>query len=234
MVLAVGAITGQNGHYHTEQRIYMSNDFQEYYQAALPLALAYPGLTEAEYEVMGALVSEFSDTPAGLSKYISAINNKEFEEDLARQAVTGLIQKGYAHILNAEQITRMREGIAREDFPALDLILPDNCFHPGEVDLTERGYFAYREVIMKVYGKILIYHNEAGWVDDDRGTIKVYAGLDWALYTNVGQAIESLTEDGKQILAVHNAICIGRYRPNRFITFPFGLCVIIEYADKAL
>lgn len=210
----------------------MREDFQVYYEAALSLALAYPGLTVAEYRVMSALVSDYSDTSSGLAKYISAINEEPFDEALSQKSVASLIQKGYVCVLDADLISRMRTEIAREDIASLDYLMPDNCFHPGEVDLTEQGYLAYRDVTMKVYGMRLVYDNEAGWVDNGQGNVKVYAGLDWSLYTKLGQAIESLIDDGKQILAVQKPFGVGRYRPNRFITFQGGLCVMVEYANE--
>jgi hypothetical protein len=202
---------------------------QKFLRAKLQLGLTYAGLTEIEFHVMGSIVAFDSMTVAGLAKTIRAMDGIDLSEPDCQEAVNSLIQRGYARNLTAEQIAAMRAEVAREDIPSDGFLMASNMFHPGEVDITRRGYLEYRHAFSLIYGGRHWELKDAGWVDDEHGTVKVLAADDWALLTRTGEAVLALAEEGKQILTVQAPVEIGTWRPHRLMTLPGGQCVVITY-----
>lgn len=211
----------------------MRYDFQEHYQTTLYKALHQAGLTRIEYHILGLLTDEYSVASASIAGILNALNHEEVAETIYERAIASLLRKEYVCILTTEHIEALRLKFARENIPALCRIMED-CMNPGDVDLTEEGYLVFRDTVAKVHGHTHIEINESGWIDDEQGKIAIYASMDtWAMDMRIGQAVQNIIGEGQQILTIHKTVSIGQWRPNRFITYPYGNCVLIEYAPPS-
>jgi len=208
----------------------MRDDFKQFYRMVVGEALAHAGLTGAEYAVMGWLVLEYSGTPDELARRCLRDHPNSAPTPYL-DAVNSLVTRGFAWVLDAERIQAMRAEAERNDIPRVDW-MPDNCFQLGDVDLTETGYLTYRDADFKIAGGIAVDSLESGWVDDERGTVNVYApGDSWGMVCRVGEVVRRLSDEEKRILGVQAATRVGRWRPNRFVTHPSGMCVRIDYGS---
>src|SRR6476469_7010433 len=154
----------------------MRDDFKEFYRVIVREGLAHSGLTEAEYAIMGWLVLEYSGIPDELARRCLR-DEPSADPSPYLYAIKSLISRSFALVLDAKRIRAMRAEVERNDIPVLDW-MPENCFQPGDVDLTEAGYRTYRDAHCKIAGHVATELLESGWIDDERETIQVYSLID--------------------------------------------------------